>query len=54
MFVNCKVVPIIPVQPVFRTEPHEPLAFLEHAKHGALRKALLGGDAIKSEMLTSR
>jgi hypothetical protein len=50
--VDPKIVPIIPVQPVFRTEPHKPLVILEDTNHGSLGKALLGGDAIKSEMLT--
>jgi hypothetical protein len=52
MLVHSKAVPIIPVQPVFRAEPHEPLVVLEDTDHGGLGKALLGGDAIKSEMLT--
>ena len=53
MLINFKVVPIIPVQPVLGAKPHKPLGILEHTNYGGLGKALLGGDAIKSEMLTS-
>jgi hypothetical protein len=38
----------------FGTKPHEPLAILEHAKHGALRKPLFQGDALKPEVLARR
>jgi hypothetical protein len=42
------------VQPILGTKPHKPLAILENAKHGALRKALFEGDRFKSEMLPWR
>ena len=51
MFVHYKGVPIIPVQTVFRTEPHKPLVILEDTEHAELGKAMLSEDAIKSEAL---
>jgi hypothetical protein len=42
-----EVIPVILIEPVLRTEPHQSFAVLQNAEDRALREALVKGDAFK-------
>ena len=48
VFVDHKLVPVVPVQPILRTEPYEPLTVLKDVQHHTLRESLLSRDTLKA------
>ena len=50
MLVDHEFVAIETVQPILRTEPHEPLVILQDRQHRALREALVQREALKLDI----